>query len=88
MVYSSVAEERHHALQPGWALNSRPVTGQTCRMMVTGECRLATLLTRSRSQVSAQAAIISPAQRPPSQSLFRTLRQHVRQSSEAKNRLC
>jgi hypothetical protein len=45
MVYSSVAEERQHALRLGRALNSRPVSGKTCRMMVTGEGRLATLLT-------------------------------------------
>ena len=31
---------------------------------------------------------ISPAQRPPTQSLSRTSRRQVRQSSEAKNRLC
>jgi hypothetical protein len=37
MVYSSVAEERQHALQLGRALNSRPVSGKTCRMVVTGE---------------------------------------------------
>jgi hypothetical protein len=49
MIYSSVAEERHHALQLGRALNSRPVSGKTCRMMVTRECRLATLLTQKRS---------------------------------------
>jgi hypothetical protein len=29
-------------------LNSRPVSGKTCRMIVTGECRLATLLTHLR----------------------------------------
>jgi hypothetical protein len=44
-VYSSVAEERHHALRLGGAPTSRPVSGKTCRTMVTGECRLATLLT-------------------------------------------
>jgi len=32
MVYSLVAEERQHALQLGRTLNSRPVSGKTCRM--------------------------------------------------------
>ena len=51
MVYSSVAEERQRALQLGRALNSRPVSGKTCRMVVTGECRLATLLTPNQSSL-------------------------------------
>jgi hypothetical protein len=46
MVNSSVAEERKHAQRPGWVFNSRPVSGQTCRMMVSRERRGATLLTQ------------------------------------------
>jgi hypothetical protein len=37
-LYSSIAEERHHALRFGGAPTSRPVSRKTCRTMVTGEC--------------------------------------------------